>query len=227
MQKKFIIDFGGSTLFPEKLDLKFLKKVQSFFDKQVKQKKKFIIICGGGFIARKYQNNISKLVKVSDTEKDWTGIYSTRLNSYFLKTILKKHSSPVLFDSRFKIKNFTKYPIIIGTGWQPGSSTDFVAVQIAVDFNIKDVIILGNNDYVYTADFKKYKDAKSLKEISWKDYLKIIPGKWKPGLHAPVDPVAALLAQKKKIKVIVAQGKDLNNFEKILNGEKFKGTIIH
>jgi uridylate kinase len=31
---------------------------------------------------------------------------------------------------------------------------------------------------------------------------------------------------KKKIKIIVASGKDLKNFEKILKGEKFKGTIL-
>ena len=54
----------------------------------------------------------------------------------------------------------------------------------------------------------------------------MIPRRWSPGLRLPVDPVAARLAKRKKIKVIVANGKDLMNFEKILDGCKFKGTTL-
>ena len=143
-----------------------------------------------------------------------------------LKSIFKNEAHPFLFDERFKIKSFGKYPIIIGCGWKPGWSTDFVTTQIAVDFKIKPVILLGKPDYVYTSNPDKNKSAKPIKKMNWKDYFKLIPQKWSPGLHAPIDPIAAKLAQKEKLPVIVASGKDFKNIKNILNNKKFKGTLI-
>ena len=225
-EKKFIIDLGGSVAFPEKIDIRYLKKFCLFIKNEIKRKRKFIIICGGGYITRKYQKAAAEITTVPDRDKDWIGIHSTRLNAHFLRTIFRKESQAMVFDDRFKLKNFGRNSLIIGSGWQPGWSTDYVAVQIAVDFNIDQVIILGKPDYVYTTDFQKNKKARPIKNILWKDYLKLIPSKWSPGIHAPVDPVAARLARKEKIKVIVADGKKIDNLGKILNDQKFKGTTI-
>ncbi|MFC1630015.1 UMP kinase [Patescibacteria group bacterium] len=226
-KEKFIIALGGSIAFPKEIDVDFLRKFYLFIKKEAKKGNKFIIICGGGYVTRKYQRSASKITKVLNEDKDWIGIHNTRLNAHFLRTIFRKESNPVVFDSRFKIKKFGTYSIIIGSGWNPGRSTDFVAVRIAADFNIKKVIILGKPDYVYTADFEKDKNAKHIKEINWKDYFNLIPSQWTPGLNTPVDPIAAKLAQKEKIKVIVANGKDLLNFNKILKGKGFKGTTLY
>ena len=84
---------------------------------------------------------------------------------------------------------------------------------------------MSNIDYVYDKDPKKFRDAKKTEKISWNGYRKISGSKWKAGLNLPFDPVAAKEAQKSKIKVIVI-GKNLNNFENLLNNKKFNGTII-
>jgi uridylate kinase len=225
--KKFVISLGGSVICPKEIDFKFLKKFYFFIERKIKEGFKLVIVAGGGETARNYQRAISKIKKVSNEDKDWLGIEATKLNALLLKTIFKKYAHPVLFDRRFKIKNFGKHPIIIASGWKPGWSTDFVTVQIALDFKINLAILLGKPDYVYTANPDKVKNAKPIEKMSFKDYFKLIPKKWSPGLHAPVDPIAAKLAMKKKIKIIVASGKDLKNFEKILKGEKFKGTTIY
>jgi len=224
---KFVVSFGGSVICPKEIDFKLLKKFYFFIEKQIKRGFRFIIVAGGGFPARAYQKAISKIKKVSNKDKDWLGIEATKLNALLLKTIFKKYAHPILFDKRLKIKNFGKYPVIIASGWKPGWSTDFVTVQIALDFKINQAILLGKPDYVYTANPDEVKNAKPIEKMSFKDYFKLIPQKWTPGLHAPVDPIAAKLAMEKKIKVIVAGGKDLKNFEKILKGEKFKGTILY
>lgn len=224
--KKFVIGLGGSVVFPEEINVAFLRQFYLFIKKEIKKGNKFIIVVGGGTICRVYQKAASDITKVSEQERDWIGIYVTRLNGYLVKTLFGKEAHPVLFDERFKIQEFHNYPIIIGAGWNPGWSTDFVSLQIAVDFKIKQVIMLGKPDYVYTADPAKDKKAEPIEKMSWKDYFKLIPRKWVPGLHVPVDPVAARLAQKENTKVIVAAGKDLDNFKKILKEEKFKGTIL-
>ena len=63
--------------------------------------------------------------------------------------------------------------------------------------------------------------------MTWTKYRRLIGGEWKPGMKAPVDPVAAGLASKLKMTAIVTRGTNLRNLENILRGKKFKGTIIH
>ena len=224
--KNFVISLGGSVICPNDINTKLLKRFGRFIEREIKTGLRFIIVAGGGSAARKYQKAASEISKISNKDKDWLGIQSTKLNALLLKSLFKKDSYPILFDERFKIRNFGKYPIIIGCGWKPGWSTDFVTTQIAIDFRIKPVILLGKPDSVYTSNPDKNKSAKPITKMSCKEYFKLIPKKWTPGLHAPVDPMAAKLAQKEKIPVIVASGKNLANFSKILKGEKFKGTLI-
>ncbi len=225
--KKSIISFGGSIICPDEIDVKLLKIFGRFIEKETKNGSKFIIVAGGGSTARKYQKAALKITKASTEDRDWLGIQSTKLNALLLKSIFKNKSNPILFDQRFRIKSFGKYPIIIGCGWKPGWSTDFVTTQIAADLKIKPVILLGKPDYVYTSNPDKDKNAKPIAKMSWKDYFKLIPKKWSPGMHAPVDPIAAKLAKKEKMPIIVASGKDLKNLKNILEGKKFKGTIIN
>lgn len=226
VDSSFIIALGGSLVFQERIDTAFLRKFYKFIIAQTKKHRKFIIIIGGGKITRDYQNSAQKICNVSNSDKDWIGIHATRLNAHLVRTIFKKQANPIIFEQRFKIKEFGKYKIIIGAGWKPGWSTDFVACQIACDFNIKQAIILGKPDYVYDSDPRNNPKAKKIKKITWQDYLKIIPKKWSPGLHSPVDPVASNLAKKENLKVALAYGRDLKNLENILNNKKFKGTIL-
>lgn len=224
--KKFVISLGGSIAFPEQINISFIRALYLFIKKEIKKGNKFIIVSGGGDITRKYQQAAGKVTRVSNEDKDWIGIHATRLNAQLLRTIFKREANPFVFDQRFKVKNFGRYSLIIASGWRPGWSTDYVAVQIAADFKIKEVINLSKAAYVYTADFQKDPTAKPIEKISWKDYLNLIPKKWIPGLHVPVDPIAAKLAAVKKIKVIVAGGQELSNLRNILRGKHFKGTIL-
>jgi len=223
--RNFVLGLGGSVIFPHEINTLFLKKFFLFIERHIKQGKKFVIVAGGGKLARILQKGLNKISKFSQRDKDILGIEATKINAQLLKIIFKKFSCPQILDKRFKIKDFKRYKIIIASGWRPGFSTDFVAVQIAKDFKIKKIVLISNIDYVYDKDPKKYKDAKPIKKISWEDYLKLIPSKWRPGLNAPVDPVAARFSKKNKLEVILASA-SLSNLEKILEGKEFKGTII-
>lgn len=225
-EKTFVISLGGSIMVPEEIDEQFLKKFRAFILKKVSLGYKFIIITGGGRICRKYNTAAINVAQATNLEQDLLGIETTKLNALLLKTILKKKANPSLLDARGKIKNFGKYAIIVGCGWEPGCSSDLDAAQTAADFKIKTVINLSNQDYVYTADPKKDKNATPIIEILWKDYLKLIPKKWTSGMNTPFDPIAANVAMKNNLKVIMANGRDLANLEKILTAKKFKGSTI-
>jgi len=225
--KTIVISLGGSIVSPRagKINIIFLKKLRRLILKFIKRGFKFIIIVGGGKTCRLYQSAASKIVKLSNNDGDWLGIHTTRLNGHLLRTIFKNVAYPVILDDPQKpIENHWK--ILIAAGWRPGWSTDYIAVLLARRFQIKEVINAGNVSFVYDKDPNRYRNAKIFKKISWKDFRKIVGSRWSPGLSAPFDPVAAKLAEKLKIRVFIAKGTEIKNFEKLLLGKKFKGTII-
>lgn len=224
--KTFVIALGGSTIHPDELNVEYLKNFYNFLLGQIEQNRRFILIIGGGAPARKFQAAAAQIAPISGEDKDWIGIHATRLNAHLLRTIFSKQAHPVILKRRGRVTDFEGHSIIIGAGWQPGWSTDFVAVQTAADFKTDKVLVLGKPDFVYDKDNQKFVDARPLPELNWGEYLKLIPSEWSPGMNAPVDPVAARLAQKGGLKVIVASASDLDNLKNILDGQPFRGTII-
>ncbi|MEK7547256.1 MAG: UMP kinase [Patescibacteria group bacterium] len=223
--KTIVIALGGSIMYPEAIDVLFLKNFRKFILKRLRNGSRFIIVAGGGRICRIYQDAAKRIAEVTDEDKDWIGIHTTRTNAHLLRTIFKGIADPIVIDSRDKMKAI-KYPITIASGWRPGWSTDYISIAIAEHFKVKEVIIAGKPAHIYDRDPNKHGNAKALHEISWKEYRKLIPEKWRPGLHSPVDPVGAKLAEKKGIAAIIINGKDLKNFGMMLSECEFKGSII-
>jgi uridylate kinase len=226
--KTIVISLGGSIISPQvgKINIDFLKKFRRLILKFLKKGFKFIIIVGGGKTCRLYQSAASKIAKLPDEDRDWLGIHTTRLNAHLLRTIFRRVAYPVILDEPKKpIKN--NWRLLVAAGWRPGRSTDYIAVLLARRFKIKEIINAGDVPFVYDKDPDRYKNAKAFKKISWRDFRKIVGWRWAPGLSSPFDPVAAKLAEKLKIRVFIIKGTEIKNFEKLLLGEKFKGTIIN
>lgn len=252
-EQTIVISLGGSIIIPKKIQVRFLKKFKEFILKFLKEGKKFIIVAGGGGIAREYQRAASKITEVSDEDKDWLGIHATRFNAHLLRTIFKKEAYPVVLDNPHKTINLysqqkgknkkskvCQYNLFIASGWRPGWSTDYDAVLLAQRFKANKVINASNITYVYEKDpnlrkKKKVKEGEKtsstirpIKKISWRDYQKLIGlTHWQPGLNTPIDPIAAQLAAEIKLTIFIAKGTDLKNLENILQDKPFKGTIIH
>jgi len=224
-QKVYVISLGGSLLVPNEIDLNFLRKFYKLILSKINKGNKFIIIVGGGKIARKYQTIAKKFNKISTEDLDWLGIHATRLNAHLLLTIFRKHAYYRVIKNP-KEKVAFKEKILIAAGWKPGFSTDYDAVLLAKTYGSKTVINLTNVDYVYDKDPYKFKDVKHFETISWSDYLKLINSKWIPGLSAPFDPIASKLAKRFKLSVVILNGNRLQELEKFLQNKKFIGTII-
>lgn len=232
MKKTYIISLGGSLIFPKKgIDWKFLKKFKKIIEAEIKKNKRFIIITGGGNVCRVYQQAANKIAKLTNEDKDWLGVHSTRLNAHLLKTIFRKQAHPRINKNPLTKENLNKHfshgeNIMVAAGWRPGWSTDYVAVILAERFKIKTLINLSNIDYVYDKNPKKYKDAEPQPEISWPDFKKIVGSKWTPGLNTPFDPIAARKSQQLGLKIIIMNGQKINNLKNYLAEKKFKGTVI-
>jgi uridylate kinase len=226
MKKLFVISLGGSLINPGQIDTDFLKNCRRLILKQTKNGSRFILITGGGKLCREFQEALSNITKPSAKDLDWVGISSTWLHADLVRLMFGKLAHRTIIKDPNKKVNF-KEKILVAGGWMPGRSTDDDAVRLAKVYGAKTVINLSNIDYVYDKDPRKFKDAKMIKEISWKNFRKIVGNKWDPGKNLPFDPTAAKLAEKLELEVIIANGKNLNNLKNILVEKKFQGTIIH
>ncbi len=221
MEEELVISVSGSLIVPKSIDTDFLLEFKKII---LNQNKRFIIICGGGRTARKYQEAARKISSSSKYDLDWLGIYGTKLNAYLLKIIFGENTYRKIITNPNEKVNFNE-KILIASGWKPGFSTDYDAVLLAKNLGVKKLINLTNIDYVYTRD-PKFSDAKPIKEISWKEFRNLLPEKWDPGLNTPFDPVAAKEAEKLGLEVVVMDGKNLKNFKNYLEGKGYIGTKI-
>lgn len=224
--KPIIISLGGSIMVPDEIDINFLKKFRRIILDFVKNDHRVIIVAGGGKICRRYDAATKAIFpKVSNIDLDWIGIAFTKLNAELLKAVFSRQAYEKLIGNPTK-KVETNKRILIGCGWLPGCSSDKDAVLLAKTYGAETVINLTNVNYVYDKNPKKFKSAKPLKNITWQVFRKIVGSKWDPGANWPFDPIAAKLAQRHDIKVTICNGRNLDNFRKVLAGQKFVGTVV-
>lgn len=228
-KETYIIKLGGSLIVPPGgIATTYLQQFQAFIRNQVlEHQRRFFIFVGGGLTARQYRDAGRAVVghDLNDEDLDWLGIHATRLNAHLLRTIFRDLAHPKIIKDYSVIQKPEK-PVVIAAGWKPGWSTDYPAVIMAQDYNVKAIFKLSNTDYVYDNDPRLHADAKPYEHLSWHDYRLMIEDKWSPGSHAPFDPVAAKLASELGSKVFYLNGNNLDNLEKALNGEPFAGTVI-
>ena len=211
-------------IFPDDLDKTFLGNFKKTIEKYIKKDYRFAIVCGGGKLARNFQEIASKEKRLTNEELDWLGIYATKINAFLLKSMLNENAENFIVDNPTK-KIRLRNKIVIASGWKPGWSTDYDAVLLAKNLGVSQVVNMSNVDYVYTKDPRKFRDAKRIEQLKWKDYMKLVGAEWKAGMNAPFDPVAAREAEKSGIRVYIL-GKDLSNFGNFLDNKGFRGTVI-
>lgn len=212
---------------PREIDTAYIKKFKAVIEAFVKKGFSFVIVTGGGVTCRQYQKALKEIRKVDSKTLDWMGINVTRLNAELMKLSFAKNVHDKIIIDPENVNVAIKDKIIIGAGWKPGWSTDYVAVKLAIKFKAKTVLNLSDIDYVYNSDPDDHKDAKPLKEISWKEFKGIVGGVWKPGAHLPFDPIASKLASRNKLQVIVMNGRRLANLSQFLANKPFRGTVIY
>ncbi len=232
MQKEmFIVSLGGSLIVPDEINWKFLKEFRTLIIEQIEKGNRFVIVTGGGDVARKYQGAATKITDLTKDDMDWLGIHSTRLNAHLIKTIFRDYAHPrINKNPRTKEDLMSHFEneegIMVAAGWRPGWSTDYVSTILAERLGAKTVINLSNIKYVCDKDPNKFDDAKEYKNIDWTEFRKLVGDTWDPGLNMPFDPIASKHAQELGLKVIIAEGSKIDNLRDIFESKDFVGTVI-
>jgi uridylate kinase len=227
MKKKVIvISLGGSLIIPDKVNIKFLNEFKKTILKNTK-KYKFIIICGGGSIARKYISALNNS-KISIKLQNLAGISATRMNARFMTYFFNNEPEKGIPHKIKSIKKYLKKQDIVFGGaleYKPNQTSDSTSAEIAKHFKTS-FINLTNVKGLYDKNPKKHKNAKFISKISWKEFDQMAnKNKFQPGQHFVLDQTASKIIKENKIITYIL-GQNIKQLNNLLNNKKFIGTTI-
>lgn len=225
--KTIVISLGGSVIIPEKINTPFLdsfkKELQNHYSKY-----KFVLVTGGGSIARKYMAALEEEHR-PHMEIVNAGMRATRMNALFLMQFFgKKEANDILPRTMLDVKNaLSKNNVVIcgALRYKPESTSDSTAAQLA-NFLDGEFINLTNVKGLYSKDPKNCSTAKLIPNISWSSFESLAKKrKYHPGQHFVLDQQAATIIRKNKIRTYIL-GPNAKNLCKLLKNKSFIGTTI-
>jgi len=225
-KRVIVISLGGSLIIPDDVNIKFLKEFKKIILKNT-NRYKFVIVCGGGGIARKY---ISALRETGINKKlqNLSGISATRMNARFMNYFFNINPEHGIPHTIKVLRRYIKKLDVIFCGaleYKINQTSDSTAAGIAK--KLKAIFVnLSNVAGLYNLDPRSHENAKFIPRISWSDFYKMAhKEKFKPGQHFILDQTASKIIMENKIKTYFL-GKNLKEFASFLKNKKFKGTII-
>ncbi|MEM2848824.1 MAG: UMP kinase [Candidatus Bathyarchaeia archaeon] len=188
---------------------------------------KLLVITGGGDLARILIEN-AKTMNMPQESQDRVAIQVSRVIAQLLAEALKP-TAPVIIPRRIgeASKLLKKHNIVVMGGIKPGMTTDTVAVFATVKLGFDILIKATNRDGIYDRDPSRYPDAYKFDCLNFKE-LKDMFGhvRYEAGLKTIIDPRAARLIAKHRVKTIVLNGFKPENIELAVKGVKI-GTLIY
>lgn len=227
MKKKVIVlSLGGSLIVPNEINLKYLQEFKKVLINYSK-KYKFVVVCGGGSVARKYILALRES-KIKEKLQSFAGISTTRMNARFMDYFFNINPDRGVPHTMRSLKKEVNKKDIVFCGaleYKPDQTSDSTAALISKKFRTI-FINLTNVKGLYTKNPNENKDAKLIHSISWLDFDNMINKiKFKPGQHFVLDQKASKIIMKYKIKTYIL-GNNLRELSNLLRNKKFIGTEI-
>ena len=228
MKKVVVISLGGSMIIPDKINIRFLEEFKKVLLKN-KRKYKFVVVCGGGSVARKYIDGLDGMRSSNKKVlQSHLGVAATRLNARFMTYFFGKDANKgIPREIKEVVGSVGKNDIVFCGALRYGKkeTSDSTAAKLARVFN-SDFVNLTNVHGLFDKNPKKYKNARFIPEITHDHFLmeakKI---EFKPGQHFVLDQTAAKIIKNDMIKTIII-GPNVKNLDNLLNGKHFVGTVV-
>ncbi|MBS3079894.1 UMP kinase [Candidatus Pacearchaeota archaeon] len=228
MKEVVIISLGGSLIIPDVINVKFLREFKKVILKN-SRRYRFILVCGGGKTARNYINGLEEQKMFRKRMfQSLLGIEATKLNAKFLIYFFgRRFNKTIPKDMKDIEEHLKKYNVVIcgALRYSKKQTSDSTAAKLAKHFNSV-FINMTNVPGLYDKSPRKYRNAKFIPYINYKDFLKMAKKiEFRPGQHFVIDQTAAKIIKKYKIRTFVIDG-DMKNFDNLLNEKHFVGTVI-
>ncbi len=220
--KNVIVSLGGSLIFDNGIDVKFLKDFSSMV-KDLSKNYNFVIVVGGGRIARDYID-IARKNGMDEYNLDRIGILATKINAMLVKSFFSGMDGVVFFDAIEGISNFR---VALMGGTEPGHTTDTVSMLVAEYLNEKVVINATSVDGIYDKDPKKFSDARLIEKISYRELIELLSGNnIGAGPNVVLDLLSIKIAERSGISIKVINGRNMENMKRAIEGKEFIGTTV-
>jgi uridylate kinase len=223
-----VLSVGGSLLFDGcSVNYSYIKKLKKLFTSF--RDRKFVIVIGGGSIARTYINALGHFNSNKEFMSHF-GIAITRTNARMLANAFGKCANTRHLPTSIKeVKNMlAKHKIVFcgGLRYSPDQTSDGTAAAIAHKLKTR-FINVTNVKGLFDKNPKTCKNAKFISDISYVDFDKRVKAlKYHPGQHFVLDQHASQTIKKNRIPTYIVGG-SISNLKKLLNNKKYVGTIIH
>ena len=221
-----VLSLGGSLVVQDEINIRFLHEFKQLI-KSFKGKRKFVIVVGGGKIARTYINALRGFGKTVYVQA-YIGLEVTRLNASLVANFFGSMASQTIPATMRQVKNLLKKNTVVFTGglkFKDNQTSDGTAASLAKYFKTR-FINMTNVEGLYTKDPKKNKNAAFISYISLKEFSAIVARMtYAPGQHFVLDAEAARLIYAYNVPTYIVGG-SIPNLRKLLNGQPFIGTTI-
>ncbi|MEM2904308.1 MAG: UMP kinase [Candidatus Bathyarchaeia archaeon] len=185
-----------------------------------------IAVVGGGAFARNLIQ-LSERIGLSAPDQDWVAIQASRVVAQMLAGALSDAALKEIPPSaRQAARMLSEGKIVVMGGLAPGMTTDAVAALIAGKTRADLLVKATDQEGVYTKDPRKHPDAVKLDRIAFTELQAHMEHRThQVGIHQVLDPKAAELLTKVRVKTVVLNGLNPQNIEAAVRGERI-GTLI-
>jgi len=223
MKPMITLSLGGSIINPGEIDVNFLEQFSDIL-KRLIPKYKFMIVCGGGKVAREYIKALPR--GLTEGERDFMGIEATWLNAKLLSYYFKGYCAPILPKTVEElIEQLEIYDVGLSGGFLPAVKTDEDAAIVADLFGSPILINVTNVDGIYDKDPQTHSDAEKFSTLTYKEFYEIInPLSLDAGSNAPFTLIAAKICERSNMRIIICP-KDLDKIQQAIEGINV-GTVI-
>lgn len=231
--KRVLLKLSGETFLgkrPYGIDPEFTQWLAREIVKATKGNTQICAVVGGGNI---FRGTSAAEHGLEQTIGDYIGMLATIMNSLALQAALEKENQPTRVLSAIEIKDvcepyirrravrhLEKGRVVIfagGTG-NPFFTTDTAAALRALETSCQIILKATKVDGVYDKDPQKFKDAKKLEKLSFKEAIS-------DRQIEVLDNSALSLCMDHQIPILVFDLHKENNIQKAIAGEKI-GTLI-
>lgn len=235
MSKSFVLKIGGSLIYDSEMRLNssFFNKFVPWINEARSRYDHLVLIVGGGTMSR---HLVEQVKPYAHNEKDLhrIGMEVTVTNAVILSSVIKEADVivPKTLGEALEAVVGDKRQIIVTGGFKPGWSTDMDAAVMADIVDVDKVYKLSNIDSIYTKDPRNNPNARSIRDMSWREYftqfgitMEGVPSD-KPGLHVPIGTYASQFSARKGISFFVSGGDNIAKMN-TLNEVFESGTFVH
>ncbi len=217
------ISLGGSVINPGEIDTQFLQNFTDVIKGYLRQSK-FVVVCGGGKIARQYIAGLPS--GLTEGERDTMAIAATWLNARLLSFYFRGYCSLMLPTTIIELtEQLQTYDVGLAGGFLPAVKTDEDAAVLADLVGSRVLINVTNVDGIYDKDPRESDDAQKYETLTYKEFYEIVsPLSLGAGSNAPFTLIASKICERTNIRVVICP-KDIEKIRLAIQGKNV-GTVI-